>query len=63
MRPLIEILEDERMLMHKLESIYRFMMKSPDEETFDILESKRQRIECDLSKTQVELKERIHELL
>ena len=63
MRPLIEILEDERALMHKLESIYRHMMKTPDDDLFGILESKRQRVERDLSKTQVELKERINELL
>lgn len=63
MRPLIEILEDERTLMHKLESIYRYMTKTPDDDLFDILVSKKQRIERDLAKTQVELKERIHELL
>lgn len=63
MRPLIEILEDERTLMYKLESVYRYMAKTPDDDLLDILVSKKQRIERDLSKTRVELKERIHELL
>ena len=37
MRPLIEILEDERAMMQRLESIYRYMLRDDDPEVFDIL--------------------------
>ena len=63
MRPLIEILEDERTLTQKLDSIYRFMVRTDDCETIDILEAKRTVIERDLNKTRNELKEYIVELI
>lgn len=63
MRPLIEILEDERMLKHKLESIYRYLVKTDDFETIAILEGQRKRIENDVDKVCNEMKEYVVELL
>ena len=63
MRPLIEILEDERMLKHKLESIYRYLVKTDDFETIAILEGQRKRIENDLEKVRNEMREYVTELL
>lgn len=63
MRPLIEILEDERMLKHKLESIYRYLVKTDDFETIAILEGQRRRIENDVNKVCNEMKEYVVELL
>ena len=59
MRPLIEILEDERTLTHKLESIYRYLIRTDDAETIDILEAQRKRVERDLGLIRGELKEYI----
>ena len=63
MRPLIEILEDERTLSHKLDSIYKYILRYDDPETFDILNSKRKVIESDLDKTHQELREYVKSLL
>ncbi len=63
MRPLIEILEDERTLKHKLESIYRYLVKTDDFETIAILEGQRKRIENDVDKVRNEMKEYVVELL
>lgn len=63
MRPLIEILEDERVLNQKLESVYRYLMKTDDCETVDILEAQRERLERDLAKTRDELRWYILDLL
>lgn len=63
MRPLIEILEDERVLTHKLESIFRYMVRTDDLETINILRIKRDRIADDLDKTKNELREYIAGLL
>ena len=63
MRPLIEILEDERALMQKLESIYRYLVRTDDCEVIDILEGQRERVERDLTKVQNELKEYVVGLL
>ena len=62
MRPLIEILEDERTLNQKLESVYRFLVKTTDCETIDILEGQRKRVERDLTKVRNEIREYICEL-
>ena len=59
MRPLIEILEDERTLMQKLESVYRYMLKDDDPDVFDILKARKQVIERDLDKVHNELREYI----
>ena len=63
MRPLIEILEDERTLNQRLESVYRYMFKDDDPEIFDILRAQKERFERDLDKTRNELREYIVELL
>ena len=62
MRPLIEILEDERTLVQKLESIYRYMLRDDDPELFDILRAKKENLERDLGLVRVELKEYIGDL-
>lgn len=62
MRPLIEILEDERKLMQKLESVYRFMSRDDDPELLQILNAKRNSLEQDLGLVRVELKEYIGDL-
>ena len=56
MRPLIEILEDERKLLQKLESIYRYMLRNDDTETQDILTGQKKRIERELDKIHKELR-------
>lgn len=56
MRPLIEILEDERKLLQKLESIYRYTLRTDDTETLDILTGQKKRIERELDKIHKELR-------
>lgn len=63
MRPLIEILEDERTLNQKLEGVYRYLVKTDDCETVDILEAQRTRIEQDLNKVRNELRWYVLDLL
>lgn len=63
MRPLIEILEDERTLMQKRESIMRYLVKTDDEELIDILTTRERIVKRDLDKTRDELREYITELL
>lgn len=62
MRPLIEILEDERTLMLKLESVYRYMLKDDDAEVFQILKAKKDTLERDLGLVHIELREYIGNL-
>jgi hypothetical protein len=62
MRPLIEILEDERKLMQRLESVYRFMLRDDDPEILVILRAKKETLDRDLGLVRVELKEYIGEL-
>ena len=57
MRPLIEILEDERRLVQQLESIYRYMFRDDDPEILDLLAAKKNSIEGDLTKVRTELRE------
>ena len=57
MRPLIEILEDERRLMQRLESIYRYMAKDDDPEILSMLIAKKGNIEGDLAKVHTEFRE------
>lgn len=63
MRPLIEILEDERRLMQRLESIYRYMFKDDDPEILSMLTAKKNTIEGDLAKVHTELREYIAMML
>lgn len=62
MRPLIEILEDERALKQKLESLYRYLIRTDDVETINILQAQRKRVERDLEKTRDEMREYITSL-
>lgn len=63
MRPLIEILEDERAMMQRLESIYRYMLRDDDPEVFDILHAKKVKLERDLNNVRTELKEYFENLI
>lgn len=62
MRPLIDILEDERRLSQKMESIYRFISRDDDPEMLRILNAKRETLERDLGLVRVELREYIGDL-
>ena len=62
MRPLIDILEDERTIVQKLESVYRFMLRDDDPEIIQLLNAKRETLERDLGLVRVELKEYIGDL-
>lgn len=63
MRPLIEILEDERTLMQKLESIYRYMGKTEDLEILGILNAQKEKTEREINKVRTELLDYMEELL
>lgn len=63
MRPLIEILEEERDLMHRLESVSRYLLKDDDPEVQEILLAQRAKFKRELVSIQVELGERIEQLL
>lgn len=63
MRPLIEILEDERTLAQKLESVYRYYERAPDKETFEILEARIIRIDKDLEKVRNEIRDYVRTLM
>ena len=62
MRPLIDILEDERTIMQKMESVYRFMLRDDDPEMLRILKAKKDNLERDLDLVRVELREYIGDL-
>lgn len=57
MRPLIEILEDERTLKHKLDSVHRYMLRTDDVEMNDILVAQEVKVNRDLDKIYDEIKE------
>lgn len=57
MRPLIEILEDERALKHKLESVHRYMLRTDDVEMINILVAQEAKVNRDLDKIYDEIKE------
>ena len=63
MRPLIEILEEERDLMQRLESVSRYLLKDDDPEVQEILLAQRGRFKRELVNIQLELGERIEQLL
>lgn len=62
MRPLMEILEDERNLMLKLETIHQNMLRYPGQDAYEVLTARKGFIERDLGKVRGELKEYIAEL-
>lgn len=63
MRPLIEILEDERRLMQQLESISRYLFRDDDPEVRELLLAQRAKIKGELTKIQTELGDRLEQLL
>ena len=63
MRPLIEILEEERDLMQRLESVSRYLLKDDDPEVQEILLAQRAKFKRELVNIQIELGERIEQLL
>ncbi len=62
MRSLIEMLEDERALMQKLESVYRYLLRGDDPEVIDILASRKEIAIRDLDKVRNEIREYVAEL-
>ena len=62
MRPLMEILEEERNTIQRLESIYRYMLRDDEPEVFDILHAKKVKLERDLTMVRTELKEYMENL-
>lgn len=63
MRPLIEILEDERTILQRLESISIYILKDSDPEVQEILLAQRGKFKKELVDIQLELGERIEQLL
>lgn len=62
MRPLMEILEDERLLMLKLDTIYQNLLRYPDEEIYEVLNARRQIVRRDLDDIYTELRAYIENL-
>ena len=62
MRPLIDILEDERKIIQRLESIYRYLLRDDDPEMLELLYAKKNNLERDLGLVHIELKEYIGDL-
>lgn len=63
MRPLMELLEEERNTIQRLESIYLYLTRADNPEWFDYLYAKRNVLENDLEAIRAELKEYIENLL
>ena len=63
MRPLIEILEDERTVMQRLESISRYLFRDDDREVQEILLAQRAKFKRELIDIQNELGDRLEQLL
>lgn len=63
MRPLMEILEEERILMQRLESVSRYLFKDDDPEVQEILLAQRAKFKRELANVQAELGDRIEQLL
>lgn len=62
MRPLMEILEDERSLMLKLDTIRQNMIRYPGFEAMKILETRKRIIDGQLIEIRDEIREYIEEL-
>lgn len=63
MRPLMEILEDERALMLKKDTIYQNMLRYDGPDVRDILNARKQIVDRDLGFIRNELREYIEQLL
>lgn len=59
MRPLMEILEDERSLMLKVDTIHQNMLRYHGPDVDDILKARMRFVERDLDKVRNELREYI----
>ena len=62
MRPLMEILEDERTLMLKLDTIRQNMIRYPGFEAAGMLETRKRIVDGELRKIQNEIREYIEKL-
>ena len=62
MRPLIEILEDERMLMLKLDTIHQNQLRYPGHEAVSVLDTRKRIVEGELNKVHTEMREYISKL-
>jgi hypothetical protein len=63
MRPLIEILEEERTVIQRLESISRYLYRDDDPEVQEILLAQRAKFKRELLNIQSELGDRLEQLL
>ena len=63
MRPLMEILEDERALMLKMDTIYQNMLRYDGPDVRDILNARKRIVDRDLGFIRNELREYIEQLL
>lgn len=63
MRPLIEILEDERTLCQRLDAVYRYLLKDDDPEVLEILYAQKEKVERQLDANRNELRDYIDDLL
>ena len=62
MRPLMEILEDERMLMLKQDTIYQNLLRYSGADVNNILMARKDIVERDLGQVRNEIREYITEL-
>lgn len=62
MRPLMEILEDERTLMLKLDTIRQNMIRYPGFEAMSVLDTRKRIVEGELNKIRDEIQEYISNL-
>ena len=62
MRPLMEILEDERTLMLKLDTIRQNMIRYPGFEAAGMLETRKRIVDGELRKIRTEIREYIEKL-
>lgn len=62
MRPLMEILEDERNLMLKIDTIRQNMIRYPGLEAASILEARKRIVESELTRIRDEIQEYISNL-
>lgn len=63
MRPLMEILEDERTLMLRLDTVIQNMLRYPYEDAYELLAAKRAVINRELEVIRAEIQEYITKLL
>lgn len=62
MRPLMEILEDERSLMLKIDTIRQNMIRYPGLEAASVLETRKRIVESQLNEVRAEIQEYITNL-